>query len=87
MSSTRARRELRAIATGDDCILFTPAIDIRCGAVGVHVALYVGLVAAWMTVAARTTHALLVLRRLAPAINTQACSQTLAYLKEAEATT
>jgi tellurite resistance protein TehA-like permease len=51
------------------------------------VALYVGLVAAWMTVAARTTHALLVLRRLAPAINTQARSQTLAYLKEADAIT
>jgi tellurite resistance protein TehA-like permease len=30
------------------------------------VALYVGLVAAWLTVAARTIHGLLVLRRLAP---------------------
>jgi tellurite resistance protein TehA-like permease len=51
------------------------------------VALYAGLVAAWMTVAARTTHGLLVLRRLAPAINAQACSKALVHLKEAEATT
>jgi hypothetical protein len=52
----------------------------------VHVALYVGLVAAWMTVPAPPTH-YSCYARLAPAINTQARSQTLAYLKEAEATT
>jgi hypothetical protein len=49
------------------------------------VALYIGLVAAWLTVAARTIHGLLVLRRLAPAIDTQAASQASAYLREAEA--
>jgi tellurite resistance protein TehA-like permease len=69
-------------------VLGTSELASRTGAAPLTwtaVALYIGLVAAWLTVAARTIHGLLVLRRLAPAIDTQAASQASAYLREAEA--